>query len=282
MSNKIYQMITDRIIAKVEAGQPLPWQKPWKPGSAPKNISGRAYSGVNTFTLDMEKEDKGYKSNTWLTFNQVMERGGDITGQKTTPVIFVKFFDNEEGERKFSMRYYNVFNADQVKGLTLPTAEPMQEIDPIEAAETLVNNMPNRPKMTTNSGARACYFPSLDEVSMPPRNNFTNSESFYRVLFHELGHSTQHASRLNREVGAHVFGSQDYSKEELVAEMTAAFLMGVTGIENDTQNEANAAYIKSWLKALKDDTSLIVKAASQAQKAADYIQGTYKPAASEE
>lgn len=274
--NKVYETITNRIIEKIQAGAPLPWSKPWKPGEMPHNVSGRPYSGMNVFMLEMEKEIKGYTSNVWMTFKQATERGADLTGQKSTPVIFMKVgyaTDKETGEEKkfFSMRYYSVFNADQCAGVKLPTRRERAPIDPIEAAEAVVNNMPNRPTMTTNRGERACYYPTRDEVSMPPRDNFRSAEAYYSVIFHELGHSTSHSSRLNREVGAHKFGSKDYSKEELVAEMTAAFLMGATGISNENSDNANAGYIQSWLKALQNDVTMLIQAASAAQKAADYI-----------
>ncbi len=274
--NKVYEIITNRIIEKVQAGSPLPWAKPWKPGDMPHNISGRGYTGMNVFLLDMEKEAKGYKSNTWMTFNQAIERGGDVTGEKSTPVIFMKVgftTDKETGEEKkfFTMRYYNVFNADQVKNITLPQRRERAAVDPIQAAETVVNGMPNRPKLEVNRGEKACYYPTLDKVAMPPMECFKSAELYYKTLFHELAHSTAHTTRLNRNVGDHVFGSKDYSKEELVAEMTAAFLIGATGINTDATETNTAAYVKNWLSALRDDVTMLIQAASQAQKAADYI-----------
>jgi len=213
-----------------------------------------------------------------MTYQQAtVEFGGDVKGEHTTMVIYASTFDkkpNDAGkvEKGFSMKYYHVFNAAQVKNITLPKVAPIVEIDPIEAAENVVKGMPNRP-VIKHGGDRAYYASTLDRVQLPPRNSFKSSPYYYKTAFHELIHATMHESRLNRDVGGHIFGSKDYSKEELVAEMGCAFLMGATGIENDDTVTNSASHMKSWLTALENDVKLVVTAASAAQKAADFILG---------
>jgi len=171
------------------------------------------------------------------------------------------------------LRYYTVFNAEQCEGITVPATEgsTWAEHDPIEAAEAVQLAMPNRPTVEVG-GTRACYSPSRDLVRIPELFRYEKPEEYYCTLFHELAHSTGHQSRLHREgvTGNHYFGDATYSREELVAEMAAAFLCGHTGIENATiQN--SAAYLQSWIRTLRGDRKLAITAAAQAQKAADYI-----------
>ena len=286
----VYEIITDKIIAQLEAGY-IPWLKPWKPADAPHNIRGTRYTGINTYLLEFERQDKNYTSNVWMTFNQVKEYGGDVTGQKTTMVIYAATFGlkNPDGSAKvnskgkqesgFSIRYYNVFNADQVKGLALPAQTTQVTLDPIAAADQVVNQMPDKPSIK-HGGDRAFYSPTLDYVQMPPRDSFNTPELYYTTLFHELGHSTGHENRLDRfsKTHDHSFGSQDYSKEELTAEMTAAFIMGETGIETPTTERNTTAYIQNWISALENDKNMLVSAASAAQKAADFILDRHAPA----
>ena len=168
------------------------------------------------------------------------------------------------------MRYYTVFNLEQCEGITSP--DPVREINPLEQCETIVNSMPNPPGFTQE--ARACYWPSTDTVGMPARSAFHAAEEYYSTLFHEITHSTGHPSRVGREgiMNHNPFGSEDYSKEELIAEMGATMLCGVAGIESRTLGNS-AAYLQTWINKLKSDSRLIVSAASQAQKAADYVLG---------
>jgi len=170
------------------------------------------------------------------------------------------------------LRYSNVFNLSQTEGINLP-ASALQETrtnNPIEDCEQIVAAMPNRPALEQSD--KAWYAPGRDAVGMPSIGLFRSSEEYYSTFFHELTHSTGHKSRLGREGFESVqsFGSESYSKEELVAEMGAAMLCGVTGIENRTL-ENSAAYLKTWIQRLRSDSRLIVTAASAAQKAADYI-----------
>jgi antirestriction protein ArdC len=223
----------------------------------------------------------GYASPNWVTFKQAQARGGSVRkGEKSTPVIFWKIdtvekTDSESGERtrgkRFILRYYNVFNVEQCDGIAVDSETVSHPFEPIERCESVVGSMPKRP-MIEHAENRAFYRPSTDRVNMPRPERFTQPAEYYSTLFHELTHATGHVSRLDRkgitELAA--FGSSTYSKEELVAEMGAAFLCGHCGIEQSTL-ENSAAYIGNWLKRLRDDRTLIVFAAAQAQKAADFI-----------
>jgi antirestriction protein ArdC len=280
----IYDMVTERIEELLNQGI-IPWEKPWKPGAGEfRNlISKKPYRGVNVFLLSA----MGYDSPFWLTFNQARQLGGKVkNGEKGTPVIFWKWLLKDQEEENGStgkvkiplLRYYTVFNVEQCEDIPagkIPAIDEIEEdeMTPIEAAAELIKLMPQRP-IIEHCGNRASYSPSLDRVRMPDFEQFESAEFYYNVMFHELGHSTGHPSRLDRKeiVTVIPFGSEDYSKEELVAEMTAAFLCGVTGIEQTTINNS-AAYIQSWLKKLKNDRKLVVLAAAAAQKAADFIRG---------
>jgi len=279
----VYEIVTGRIEELLNQGV-IPWQKPWKPeaGEHRNLISQKPYRGINVFLLSA----MGYGSPFWLTFNQVKQIGGKVKkGAKGTPVIFwkwlIKVQEEESGETRTVkipvLRYYTVFNIEQCEDIPadkIPALEDAaDEKSPIEAAQTIIDNMPQLPSIK-HGGNKACYSPFLDVVAMPEFEQFDRPEFYYNVLFHELAHAAGHHSRLDRKEVVHVqpFGSEDYSKEELVAEMTAAYLCGVTGIEQTTITNS-AAYIQSWLRELKNDRKLVVLAAAAAQKAADFIQG---------
>jgi antirestriction protein ArdC len=269
--SKVYEIVTDRIIAELEKGV-IPWQRPFtSAGIAVNWKTQKAYRGINMWLLD-----KG----EYATFKQVTEAGGKVKkGEKAHVVVFWKWNmevdekGNETGKKIPWMTYYNVFEINtQCEGLASKRKEETFEHNPIEEAEKIIKGYMNSPEIRYSSG-RAYYKPSMDYVNMPPLIDFKKCEEFYNVFFHELAHSTGHKSRLNRpgitETAA--FGSETYSKEELVAEMSAAMLCGTAGLETTYEN--SAAYIGSWLKSLKNDNKLVVQAASQAQKAADYILG---------
>ena len=183
--------------------------------------------------------------------------------------------DTETGEDKSIpfMRHYTVFNLEQTEGIEAPPSPTAIEklFNPIQAAEELIADMPQRPEIR-HSGSRAYYKPFYDYVNMPPQETFHQEEGYYCTLFHEIGHATGHSSRLSRKgvTECATFASHDYSKEELVAEMTAAFLCAETGIVQATLDNS-AAYIQSWLRELNNDKSLVILAAGQAQKAVDFI-----------
>ena len=273
--NKVYDIITEKIIEKLENGC-VPWRMPWKGNDRPKNlITKKAYTGINPFILI----SAGYRSPYWLSFKQAQGLGGNVRkGEKGTMVIFWKMFEpkTSSGDDKSEMvpvlRYYTVFNTDQIDGISgkVPELENTPNFQPIDACETIVNGMPNKPEIQFRE-QRAYYNPNSDHVNMPIKESFEKEDYYYSVLFHELTHSTGHEKRLARKQAfQNAFGSEKYSKEELVAEMGAAFLAGHTGIEQSTI-DMNASYIDSWLKALRGDSKLVVLAAAQAQKAANYI-----------
>jgi antirestriction protein ArdC len=174
------------------------------------------------------------------------------------------------------MRYYNVFNAEQVDGIEIPDAVKFEPIDfkPIEAAEQIAAGYRGGPIIGQDGGQQAFYRPVTDSVHMPKQTRFASVEEYYSTLFHELSHSTGHSSRLDRKLDTapQPFGSADYGKEELVAEMSAAFICSYAGIQ-PTVIANQAAYLAGWLKQLKSDKKLVVSAAGQAQRAADWILG---------
>jgi antirestriction protein ArdC len=277
-----YQMVTDRIIAKLEAGT-IPWKHfATSPLGAPKNlVSKKPYHGINYFLLGAcSKASSPY----WLSFHQAQELGGYVRrGERSEIVVFWKFLeveDKETGEKKEIpfLKYSHVFNAQQCEGLKLPptTQGPAaRNTNPIKEAQAIVENMPNRPRLEIDAVPTAYYSPAGDYVHMTARERCVNDEAFYSTLFHELSHSTGHPSRLNREQdmgGWHRFGSITYANEELVAEMGAAQLCAHAGIFQQVENNT-AAYIASWLSKLHNDKTLVVKAAGKAQKSTDYILG---------
>jgi len=276
----VYQIITDRIIEIMEQGV-IPWRKPWNSGreGGPLNlVSKRHYQGINCFLLACYGSNFG--SPYWLTYNQAQHLGGNVKkGEKGTPVIFWKLYEREEPEADNGiitvpvLRYYTVFNVEQCEDIPIPEPEgnTWAEHDPIEAAEAVILAMPNRPFVEIG-GTRACYSPSRDHVHVPELFRYEHAEEYYSTFFHELAHATGHESRLNREgvTVPHFFGDSVYSREELVAEMAAAFLCGHTGIENVTIKNS-AAYLQSWIRTLRGDRKLAIIAAAQAQKAANYI-----------
>jgi antirestriction protein ArdC len=230
----------------------------------------------------------GFTSPWFLTFNQAKALGGAIRrGEHGFPVVFWKFLEASGGpdgeeERTGSrdrvplLRYYTVFNLDQTEGIPAEKipAQEARRFDPIEACERIVAGMPQRPEIRHTTEARAYYRPSTDIVTMPLRESFHSATEYFSTLAHELVHSTGAPSRLARKSLEDwaPFGTADYSREELVAEMGAGFLCAHAGIESATL-ENSAAYIRSWLQVLKDDRRAVIVAAGQAQKAADFILG---------
>lgn len=278
----VHEIVTEKLITALEAGT-APWRKSWGTSTTlPANFqSGKKYRGINTFLLNCA----GFSSPYWLTYKQAFEKDGNVKkGEKGMPVVFWNWIykdasgktvkDPKQATKKIPfLRYYTVFNAEQIEGVEFPTVEiPTREHTPSEGCEKIVNGMPSPPEIKTK-GSQPCYIPSLDRVEMPKAEHFHSGDDYYSTLFHELAHATGHKSRLNRKELTKVsgFGSRDYSKEELVAEMGAAFLCGQAGI--DTTLDNSAAYLQNWIKVLKGDSKLAVTAAAQAQKAADYILG---------
>lgn len=283
----IYQAVTDRILETLDKGT-VPWRHPIKRSAdhdgLPRSMnSKKPYRGVNIFLLAMTAWAKGYESAYWLTYKQAKAQGGQVRkGEKASLVIFWKRYattDKETGDKKVVpvMRHYNVFNAEQVEGIEVtdavppdPDAEPFK---PIDEAENIVTGYAGGP-VIEHGGGQAYYRPGEDLVRIPGAERFADPESYYATLFHELAHSTGHSKRLNRGLDQKLapFGSADYSKEELVAEMGAAFLAAAAGISPPTI-EQSAAYIDGWRRKLKGDKKLIVQAAGSGQRAADHVLG---------
>ncbi|HEY0029134.1 MAG TPA: zincin-like metallopeptidase domain-containing protein [Bacteroidia bacterium] len=298
----VYEIITDMIIKKVEAEKDLPWRKPWntsKYSMMPQNyVSKKAYRGINAFLLLMFSP---YSNPYYLTFKQTKELGGSVI-KGSTPAIVTYFqkgiyhnqgkkFTTKVGKEKIKkadpsatfseipfLKYYQVFNAEQITGIDfkLPKAKEKSNAEQIDSCEQVVANMPKRPLIKWG-GEEAFYSPSRDLVQMPEMKHFEKEQWYYSTLFHELVHSTKHATRLGtnkvRKIG-NSFGDKNYAMEELVAEMGAAFLCANTGILYHTI-ENSAAYLKNWrgslLKHFKEDKKFIFTASSEAQKAADYM-----------
>lgn len=271
----VYEIITQNIIQKLKEGT-APWRKPWNAAiSAPRNfVTGRRYTGINVLLLVME----GYRSPHWLTFEQVKTKGGEVRkGEKHTKIVFFRMLkktevdaDGNEVTRHIPMlRYYRVFNVEQTT-LEVPDLETY-EVNPVGAAEEIVSGYKDAPPIR-EIGAKAYYLPFEDTITVPPRESFPDTRYFYSVLFHEMGHSTGHESRLDRHARKNFhFGSHDYGREELVAEMTTAFLAAEAGLE--VTQDVSASYLDHWINVISEDSHAVITAAAAAQKAADHILG---------
>ena len=285
--NNIEEDIADRIIALLDKGELPPWEKNWRNSihGDPRNaVTTKPYRGVNIWLTTLTQFLQGYEDPRWLTFRQAQTAGGHVKkGEKSTHIVFWKPIeklnqDNPEETVKFTLlRYYSVFNLEQTEDCRVTPLNELKEQtvnhDPIEAAESVYRDMPNPPRVTTYqvSNHPPCYIPSMDLIRVPEKSRYEQIQKWYNTLFHELTHSTGHPKRLNR---LDTERTQDnihaYGKEELVAGMGAAMLAGHAGL--DTQLlEYDASYIAHWKKTIQGDKSIVLRAASLAQKAVDYI-----------
>jgi antirestriction protein ArdC len=272
----VYQIITERILEKLSQGV-VPWRRTWTGPEPLQNlVTRKPYRGINVFLLGMQ----GFGSPYWLTLKQANRLGGKIRKGASGSVVvlwkWVERTDPETGEPAPAvplLRYYRVWNAEQTEGVEVPKAETI-DFEPIEAAERILQEMPERPPIVQQDPGKAWYDPWGDKVNLPRPETFEGPEEFYSCAYHELVHATGHKSRLSRPgvVDVVKFGGHAYSQEELVAEMGAAFLCAVAGIEQVTL-ENSAAYIDGWRKVIGDDPKLVVHAAAQAQKASDFVLG---------
>lgn len=286
----IYAEVTDRIIAELESGI-IPWNRPWSGVSegAIRRSNGKPYSLINQLLLG--------KPGEYLTFKQCKDEGGKVKkGAKSKMVVFWKVLHREKKDASGNvirdenglpvddpipmLRYYNVFHIDDCEGLEPKyTAEHLPDTaSPVERAEEIIADYSGRAKLTVEHSKqnRAFYSPSRHLVSLPLMEQFEDTAGYYETAFHELTHSTGHKSLLNRfseNDGAAAFGSESYSKEELVAEIGACGILHELGLETTKSFRNNAAYIQSWLSALKNDKRLIVSAAGRAEKAIRLILG---------
>ena len=277
----LYASVTARIVAALEAGTP-PWIRPWTGTDfdpAPANATtGRAYRGVNTLLLNMHAMSRGFERNRWMTFQQALSVGACVRkGEHGTPIVFFKMHEVDGAgverqpseERKVIplLRSFIVFNVDQVDGLpaTLAAATPPDAVwDPLDTAEHLIAESG---AIVRHGGSRAFYAPAEDFIQLPSRSAFGTASDYYATSLHELCHWTGHTDRCNRVLGRR-HGIDAYAFEELVAEMGAAFLTSHCRLPGKLQHES---YIATWLAALRNDKRLIFAAASQAQKAADFL-----------
>jgi len=269
----IYEGVTDRILECLNNGV-VPWRQPWAI-SSPRNLSsGHVYKGINQILLSCT----AFSSPYWLTFNQARQLGGKIKlGARGTPIVFWKVYEKEtrsgEIDKRFVLKRFTVFNAEQTDGICVPRLEEPKTFNVIEDCEKVISSFENGPSVE-HGGGRACYMPIQDRILMPPKPAFTSSEEYYSTLFHELVHATGANHRLARKgvTDPSGFASHEYSFEELVAECGSAFLCSHAGITPATLANS-AAYIASWSKRLSAEPRWIVNAASQAGKAADLILG---------
>ena len=273
MSALIYQQVTDKIIAELEAGNIPSWVKNWsgEAGSDCNVISKKTYSGINTIILGMS----GFKSPYWGTYKQWLSIGAKINKDQFNkyqsivfyaPVKTAKKQESEEQQVYKLMRYFRVYNAEQVTGFEAPAMPAPKVFNDVASIEAL----------TVKSGAqlqfggdRAYYSPSQDFIAMPHKIQFNNEASYYATLLHELAHWSGHKSRLDRDLSGR-FGNEAYAAEELIAELSAAFLCARFSITGELRH---SSYIASWLRVLKNDNKAIFKAAALAQKSADYLAG---------
>lgn len=280
MKRDLYQQVTDKIVAQIEAGA-LPWVKGWSTSGSmiPMNaVSERPYSGINVL-LYWASLECGWSRPRFLTYKQATEAGGHVRkGEHGMRVYYfkqleVKDRDNVDETRKIPMlREYTVFNVAQCDGLpdSLVTGE-------VSRPRSIGERLGLADEFITSTGAdfregagAPCYIPSKDFITVPAFTEFHDTPEFYAAAFHELAHWTGHKSRLDRDLKIR-FDKDAYALEELVAELTAAFLCAEFGLDNAHANQA--AYLDGWLKILKANNRAIFTAASKAQKAADYLRG---------
>ena len=296
----IYEVITDRILEEMRNGR-IPWRMPWTfaEGSKWNRVTGKGYSLLNCMLLR--------KNGEWATFKQWKDAGGEVKkGAKSRMVCFWKPYEmkdaepigmNEDGTLKYPvvpvLRYYNVFHIDDVEGVTAKHKSPAEELaarpepEKHEISDRLLSDYFSREKIEVQGftdaefSDKACYSPTFDTIKVPNRKQFKEQAEYYSTLFHETVHSTGHSSRLNRHKFC-FFGDDDYSKEELVAELGSAFLMNQVGIEQPSTFKNSVAYLQGWMSKLQSDPKLIVFAASQAEKAVKFIKGEIAAAKKDE
>jgi len=292
----IYTRVTDRIISDLEQGVRT-WMKPWSAEHAagritrPLRHNGTPYRGMNVLLLWGEAVSKGYAAPIWMTYKQAQELSGQVRkGEHGALVVYAntvtKTETNEEGqdvEREIPfMKGYTVFNVEQVEGL--PAQYYAQPVNPLPLSERIeaVDTFANATGVTIRHGGNSAYYsPDRDAVQMPPFEGFRDKESYYATVLHELTHATKHEKRLNRDFGRKLFGDEGYAREELVAELGAAFLCADLGITPEIRDD-HAAYLGHWLAILKEDKRAIFSAAAHAQRAADYLHALQPIAASAE
>ena len=281
MAKSVYEMVTERIISQLEQGV-IPWEKPWTGirSGAFNRVSKKSYSLLNQMLLKHDGE--------YATYKQWADLGGHVRkGEKSEIVVFWKIQpieeEKEDGTKEVKqiplLRYFNVFHISQVDGVEPLSKDALNEIEPIEKAESILYSYWTKENITVEhvAGDKAYYSPSLDMIHLPLFEQFISANEYYSTAFHESIHSTMKESRCDRAEDRKgklvAFGSNEYSKEELVAEIGSASLMNIIGIETNKSFRNSSAYIQNWLSVLKNDVKFIVSASSKAEKAVDYILG---------
>jgi len=270
---QICERITNMVIEKLEQGV-VPWHKPWSYDMWPRNpFTKNRYSGINVFLLLLAGFDKPF----WMTYYQIHQLGGNVkANEQGYPIVYWKLFEikNQEGDEKFIplLKQYTVFNIEQSTEINHSMFEATKgKVNTIDECEKVINQMPKKPKVEDCS-SRAYYNTNLDVIFLPPAHLFESTEAYYSTFFHELVHSSGHLSRLNRKsiTEAVKFGTSNYSREELIAEIGASFLCAHCSIEDATVDNS-IAYISNWTKRLREKKMMIITAAAQAQKAYEYV-----------
>lgn len=269
--NEAYEQVTNRILDHLEKGV-MPWKRDWSGYNGPTipaNVTSmKEYRGGNIINLWIEQMEKGYETPLWLTYKQAIKAGGNVKkGQKSTPVIHFQYLKREDdkGEEFFipSIRVWTVFNIDQCENLELDLSCEEYDNDPIAECEKFVKAT----KADIRNGNPA-YYPTGDYITLPALTQFHSSEIYYQTAFHELSHWTGHKSRLDR--GETTKKRTEYAFEELVAELSAAFLCAEFKFDS-TSDQRSAEYLAGWIKMMKDDKKAFMAAAAKAQAACDFL-----------
>ena len=287
MKQDIYQKVTDRIIADLDEGE-LTWLRPWSAGNMegkvirPLRHNGMPYNGINVLMLWSAAVEAGYLSPTWMTFRQAKEIGANVReGERGSLVVYANTITrteeqedgSEDGQRIPFLKGYTVFNVEQIEGLPESFyTRPEPVIDPQERNGQADAFFAATGADIRHGGNSAHYSGASDHVQMPVFEAFRSPEAYYATLAHELTHWTKHKSRLDRDFGRKRWGDEGYAREELVAELGAAFLCADLSLTPEPGAD-HAAYIQSWLKVLRNDKRAIFAAAAHAQRAADYLHG---------
>lgn len=281
--SNIRQQVTDQFIHALEQGT-RPWRCPWDQSQTfniPANLStGDDYHGVNVAYLWAMQQDRQYSTGHWLTYRQAQKLGGQVRkGERHTPAVFYKAFEKETDEVDDNgeavteqirmLRHFRVFNLDQIDGLEAPDPRQRFGFEPIDAVEQIVNATGIT---ILHGGARACYQPNTDIISMPDRDRFSSAADYSVTVLHELAHATKTPERCNRPKYETTVRKGSYAFEELCAEITATYVMSALGLHGETFDDS-AGYIDQWLSVLKEDQSAIFRAAAQAEKAYQWLIG---------
>ncbi len=283
----LYTRVTNGIIADLEKGI-RPWLKPWNTEYAagritrPLRVGGQPYKGINVMMLWASAITQNFTAPIWMTFKQAQERNANVRkGSKGSLVVYADRItrtetreDGQENERDiYFMKGYTVFNVEQIEGLPAHFYAPAgPQLDTVRRIEAVDRFFANTGADIRHGGNHAYYTATPDYVQMPPFVSFTDAESYYSTLAHEMTHWTKHPARLDRDFGRKKFGDDGYAREELVAEIGAAFLCCDLGITPEPRDD-HAAYLGHWLKVLKDDKRAIFQAAAHAQRAVDFQHG---------